>query len=272
MARRSSTAQLSRPSPPPHPPVGGPLTPLLKWISRAFFVAAVAALGYGFWLRQHKPADPEEPVQVKAVKIDWSREPFSTWESKEDGIQLSYPTRYDAVRGFGRFTARDLQDGIEEQDAVAFRTGEPRSVITIATYRSQQPRTFDEWVALAKRPVPTLTTPPPADTQRGPLGLNLGKALPPSPLGAEFGGSDLQFRRTEAGGLPALAVTARGAVRYPLRTNEVMEMWRFESLLIAEGMRAVRITAGVHADQYAATEPGLRRTLASFRWTPPSRN
>lgn len=271
MPRRPTSAP-SRPSSPPHPPVGGPLTPLLKWIARFFFVAAVAALGYGFWLRQNRPPETEGPVQVKALKIDWSHEEFRQWESQEEGIQLSYPARYDAVRGFGRFTARDLQDGIEEQDAVAFRTGEPRSVITVATYRSQQPHTLDEWIALAKRPVPKVTAPPPAEAQRGPLGLNLGQKLPPSPLGAEFGGSDMEFRRTEVGGRPALAVTARGAIRYPLRTNDLMEMWRFESLLVAEGTRAVRITAGVHADQYAATEPGLRRTLTSFRWTPPTRN
>jgi hypothetical protein len=239
-------------------------------MARGFFVAAVAAVGYGFWLKKQRPPETEGPVQVKAITIDWSREEFRQWSSPEDGLSVSYPARYDAVRGFGRFTARDLQDGLEEQDAVAFRTGEPRSVITVATYRSEKPRSWEEWVALAKRPTPQITTPPPTQKQRGLLGIPLGEKLPPSPLSAEFGGSEMEFRQVKVGNRPALAVTARGAVRYPLRTNEIMELWRFESLLLAEGTRAVRITAGVHADQYQATEPGLRRTLNSFRWTPAS--
>lgn len=247
----------------------------LRWLSRAFFAAALASLAAGFWLRERPPAQPAERpyrpsstgVEGSTARINWVQEEFLRWESSEDGLSLSYPARFDAVRGFGRFTSRDLQDGLVQQDAVAFRASAPRAVIAVSTYRAESPLSWVGWQRLARRPTPRLEGPPP-EPPRGPLELNIGRKLPPSPLSSEFGGTDLEYTPARIGTLPALAVQARGAVRYPLRSNETIELWRFESRFAAQGDRAVRITFGVHADHYEATLPAIRRVLASFRWDP----
>jgi hypothetical protein len=224
----------------------------LKWTARFLFAASVFAVGYGIWYgRTHPVTAPAEALRQKAVSIDWSREPFQHWTSPEDGVEVTYPSRYEAVRAFGRFTSRDLVGGLVETDVVAFRSAEPRSVILIAGYKSPRPLAWEEWIALAKEEVQVASGP--------------GK---PSSFSAEFGGSDKTYRRVKAGDRSALAVSATGAVKYPIRGNEQMELWRFESRLVAQGDTAVRITAGVHSDQYAATRPGLERTVESFRWSP----
>ena len=224
----------------------------LKWAARCLFVAAALAAAHGFWLRRSRPAEAHvEGLRQAPVSIAWTREEWATWESAEDGIRVRHPARYDTVRGFGRFTSRDIEGGIFESDVVAFRSNEPRSVITIAAYKAPKPLSWEEWTALAKAALPAV----PARDPRA-----------PTPLAAEFGGSDRAFRTLDVAGRPMLAVTARGPVRYPLRGNDRWEMWHFESRLVAEGDRAIRITAGVHVDQHAGARQGLERTLESCRW------
>jgi len=225
----------------------------LQWAARVVFAAALVAAVSRLRPAQPPAGPPVAPLRKVPVAIDWPREPFATWTSVEDGIALEYPTRYDAARAFGKFTSRDIAGGIVENDVVAFRSGEPRSVIVIALYRASKPLSWPEWTALAKTPVPT-----PAPGSRD-----------PSPFGGEFGGSDKQYREVRQGDRTMLAVSAKGAVKYPIRGNEQMELWRFESRLAAQGSAAVRITAGAHADQWEGTRAGLERTLESFRWTPP---
>jgi hypothetical protein len=235
--------------------IENPWTLLLKWLARGFFAAAVLAVLYGAWLGHTRP-QKEPEVRQAAVHVDWAREPFSRWTSVEDGVELLYPgRRYDAVRGFGQFTSRDVAGGIQETDIVAFRSAAPRSVIAVAAYKAPRPLSWDEWVALAKGPVSSNSQPPAPNA--------------PAPFSAEFGGSDQAFRMTTVGGRQALAVSARSAVRYPIRANTQMELWQTESRLVAQGDRAVRITAAVHTDHYEAARPGLERTLESFRWNPP---
>jgi hypothetical protein len=214
-----------------------------------------------FVVIQRRPPEPvpsgnQVAVRAPAVNIDWSREAFLTWKSLEDGVSLEYPARYEAMRGFGRFTSRSLAGGLTEMDVGAFRTTVPRSVIAVATYRAAKPLAWDEWIQLAKAPYGPTKTPSPASA------LSL--------FAAEFGGSDKEYRRLTLDGRPGLEVTAKGAVQYPLRGSERWEMWRFESRLFADGDRAARLTAGVHEDQWPGAREGLRRTVESFRWKPPA--
>jgi hypothetical protein len=247
----------------------------LSWLARGLFVAAVLAAGYGMWLKRaatpsgHPAAAEAQALRKSPIAIDWPREEFLSWSSAEDGIEIRYPARFDAVRGFGRFTSRDVEGGIEEggieeTDVVSFRSSEPRAVIVVAAYRAARPLTWEEWTSLAKENPPP--QPPDPDPQTPDPRPQIGRQLPPSPFALEFGGSDREFRETRAGERPALAVSARGAVKYPIRGNEQWELWRFESRLVAEGDAAVRVTAGVHHDHYEGAREGLERALESFRW------
>lgn len=229
----------------------------LRLASRALLVAAFAWAVYTVWTRstevRRPPAGKEHSLRLPPPRIDWGREPFKNWASPEDGIELQYPARYEAVRGLGTFTSRVLREGLTETDVAAFRCAEPRSVIVAAAYRSPRPRTWKEWTALARAgPGPP---PDPASDE-------------PSAFAMEFGGSDREYHTVAVTGVPCMAVSARGAVKYPARGNDQMELWRFESRLFARGERAVRVTAGVHEDHYAAALPGLERVLESFRWSP----
>jgi hypothetical protein len=222
--------------------------------ARVLFGFALVLAGWTVMKRRSErmtaaPAGPPAPLAIA-----WDRELFAEWKSEEDGITVLHPERFDTVRGFGRFTSRKVADGIEEVDVAAFRSMAPRAVITLATYRAEKARTWEQWVALAKQ---DLGAPPPSDPKT------------PSPFSAEFGGSDGEYRIVPQGEREALAVSARGAVRYPARGNETMELWHFESRLVAEGDRAVRVTAGVHQAHWEQARPGMDRVLASFRWIPP---
>jgi hypothetical protein len=233
----------------------------LRWLSRLVLAAGlmVAGLTWGPGLLHPRAPSPAlvtvtDPLRKQPVQIDWSREQFRQWSSPEDGVAVTYPARYDATRAFGRFTSRDLSGGITEQDVVAFRSGQPRSVIIVAAYKAPHPLTWAQWVALAKHePAPT----PPQQAA-------------PTAFPYEFGGSQRVYAPARVSGRAALAVSGEGALKYPMRGNQQMELWRFESRFTAEGDTAVRITAGVHADQYAGAREGLEKTLDSFRWTPPS--
>lgn len=239
-----------------------PLPTVLRWLARGLFAAALAAALFGWWRRDRVRARVPAPAPYRAepLAIDWRRERFRPWSSAEDGVRLEHPERFEPVRGFGRFTSRDLKDGLVETDVVAFRCGAPRAVIVVALYQSPRARSFEEWVSLARaEPEPPQPAPPAAGPFRGPA---------PAAFSMEFGGSHRSFRRLRLGERSALAVEARGAVQYPARGNPRMELWHFESRLVALGDRAARITAGVHTDQHAAAAPGLRRTLDSFRWEP----
>ncbi|MBM3457364.1 MAG: hypothetical protein FJX77_02345 [Armatimonadetes bacterium] len=218
------------------------------------FAAAVAsAVWTGYQQRQGRLGRRLEPqpVRLQPLSLDWSRELFQTWKLEEDGISLEYPARFDVVRGFGKFTARWVAGGIREEDVAAFRSMAPRSVITIALYRAPRQMTWAEWKALALR---DRGAPPARDPKA------------PAPFAAELGGSDFEDREVQLGEFPALAVRARGAVKYPIRGSETLELWQFDSRLVAQGDRAVRVTAGVHLEQAALARPGLDRVLNSFRW------
>lgn len=238
--------QVPKPSP-------SPLSRALKWASRLAFAIGTAALIWGVWYRRTHPSTrAPEPFHVSTIAVNWEREPFQKWSDAEDGIEIEHPSRFDEVRGFGKFTAHAVTDGLSESDLVTFRCMAPRSVIAIAVYRAPQPLTWEQWQALARK------TGPPGGTKPG----------IPSPLGEEFGALERTYRPTLAGKLPALEVAALGAVRFPQPGQPNIEAWRFESRFVAEGNTAIRLTAGVHQDQYQSALPGLRRTLDSFRWTP----
>lgn len=227
----------------------------LRLTARILFAAALVSMGFVIYRRRQTQQAPPPPLRVAPLALDWTRELFQPWTSVEDGIALEYPARFEPVRGFGRFTSRKVAGGLVEEDLVAFRSMAPRGVIVVALYRAPRPLTWEEWrkLVLADRGAP-----PPA------------KPGAPTPFAAEFGGSDYIDRLTTAGDRPALAVQARGAVKYPIRGSETMELWQFESRLVAQDARAVRITAGIHSDQAASARPALQRTLNSFRWKPPS--
>jgi len=235
----------------------GPGPQRLRAFARVLTAGAFGSLVYLIWANadeMHRPPPAAgAPLRLSPLEIDWSREPFQQWGSAEDGVALVYPSRFEAVRGLGRFTSRDLRDGLTETDVVAFRSMEPRAVIVVAAYRAARPLGREAWVKLAKAP----GGPPPEPGVRAPSAFSM-----------EFGGSAKTYRRLRIDGREALAVSARGAVKYPARGNERMELWQFESRLLAEGERAVRITAGVHLDHAATAAPAFDRVLASFRWTP----
>lgn len=220
----------------------------LRWAARGVFGAAVLVLGLLIWRQaRERPSAPAPIVSnAPAIHIDWTREPFTEWKGEDPDVILQYPLRYEAVRGFGRFTSRDMAQGMKETDVVAFRSAAPRSVITIAAYKAPRALSWPEWTALAR------------------LEQRDGKGAPT--LAEEFGGSERVYKEIRQGDRPALAVSARGGVRYPVRGSEAWELWKFESQFVAEGDRAVRVTAGVHVDQYAAALPGFRKVLESFRW------
>jgi hypothetical protein len=125
----------------------------------------------------------------------------------------------------------------------------------VAGYKAPKPMSWEEWMRLAKAPYGPTEKPAAAGTD--------------SLFAAEFGGSEKHYRRITVDGRDGLEVAAKGAVQYPLRGSERWEMWHFESRLFAEGDRAIRITAGVHQDQWPGTREGLQRTVKSFRWAPP---
>ena len=225
----------------------------LKWLARVFFVAALAAAVYGRLLHRSRTEKPQ-PAPPPPVAIDWPHEPFRDWSSKEDGIRLEYPARFDETRGFGKFTSRGLLNGVSETDLVAFRSGVPRCVITIAMYQAPQPLSWEQWTALAKASIPE-----PASV----------RSKEPSVFAAEFGGSQRRFHALRVRDRTALEIYAQGAVKYPIRGNETMELWDLHSRMFARGAVAVRITGGVLHEQLKNTKPAIDRALSSFRWNPP---
>jgi len=228
---------------------------VLRWLARALLLAALAAALHGWWLRRaraRRPAvAPVATLHPKPAAIDWRRERFVRWESPEDGVALEVPERFEAVRGVGRFTSRALVGGLLETDVVAFRSGEPRGVVVVALYDSPRRRSWPEWAAMARAD-------PPQEPQD------------PGSFASEFGGTARRFAPARQGARAALAIAARGAVRYPARGAEEWEVWEFRSRLVAEGSRAARVTAGLHADHFAACLPVVERVLESFRWSPPA--
>ena len=184
----------------------------------------------------------------------WRQQEFQDWAGVKHGVALRYPARFDAVRGFGKFTSRDVSGGLTETDLVAFRGAEPRAVIVVALYRSPVPLAWAEWGRRARGPAEAAPSAP-------------GNRPTPFPL--EFGGTERKFAATRAGNRPALRVSALGAVKYPLRGNEEWERWRFESVFVAEGAEAVRVTAGLPEADWPYAAEGLEKVLASIRWTPP---
>jgi len=224
----------------------------LKWAARLLFVAAVGA-GIYVWRSENRSVETISPITPGPLQVDWAAEPFVEWNSAEAGVSVRHPARYDAVRGFGRFTSRELAGGLGETDLVAFRCSAPRSVIVIATYQAPRTLSWAEWVALAKE-----------DAASQAAGTS--QHLPA--FSTVFGGSDREYRAMTVDGRPVLAVAGRGAIRYPVRGNEGWELWRFESRFVASGAAGVRITAGVHSDHYEAALPAIERVLDSFRWRP----
>lgn len=224
----------------------------LRILSRVLFAAALLSLAAVVVQRRSAPSGPPPVFRMTGVKLDWTRERFVPWVSAEESIEVSRPERFDVVRGFGRFTSRTLERGIYQEDLVAFRSLEPRGVITVAVYRSPKLLSWESWKALCR---------PPAEIRPTPLGT-------PGPFWAEFGGSRHRLWDTVLEGRPALSVTAEGAVQTPVRGDERIEPWRFESVFSASGRRAVRLTVGIHRDQYAGARPGMERVLLSFRWRP----
>ena len=235
------------------PPKRSRWSQVLKWAARLLIAAGIVA-AIQVWRSGKVTVETAASVGVAPLRVDWNQEPFADWSSSEAGIAVRHPARYDAVRGFGRFTSRELAGGLAETDLVAFRCSAPRSVIANATYQAPRSLTWAEWVALAKQ----VPGPPSA---AGAAGTGVFSTV--------FGGSERVYRQAQVSGRPALAVSGKGAVRYPVRGNDGWELWRFESRFAAAGSTGVRITAGVHDQHYEAARPGIERALDSFRWTPP---
>lgn len=166
----------------------------------------------------------------------------------EDGVSLHYPAVFDAVRGFGEYTARDLQGGLREMDLVAFRCGSPRCVVSVHLYRAPRPLSWEQWRDLAKAEV--RTAPPRGET--------------PDTFASRFGGPNRKFSELEQNGRPLLHCADLVAER-----SGKLEVWSIESRFVAGGDRAARITAGAPAGEWPHVGPLLRQVLESFRWNPP---
>jgi len=222
---------------------------VLHWAARLIFMAAIAGALLNFHRGRSAAKTPRRVVSGKqdgALQFDWASHAFQPWRSQVWGVSLQAPEGWAPSEVFDRFTKRPI-GGLTAYDVVALRSAKPRSVIALVRYESPQPLSWEEWQAAFRAPAPEPLT---------------------NSLRAEFGAGEVEFTSGQLQGRPALFANADGGVTFPMRGNYQVDMWRFRSVLIADGQRAFRLTCGADARQFDAVAAGFEKTLQSLSWQP----